>query len=80
MHFNHVPIGEGHNINSSNFQNSSLCRDGSEGDPDKNSSSKDVDRNYERLMIDNDKMKPHSMFVKGVRFGGLKPATETRFD
>lgn len=39
---------------------------------DENISQNILNRNYDRMMLDDDKMKPHSMFVKGVRFGGLK--------
>lgn len=35
---------------------------------------------YDRMMIDNDKMKPHSMFIKTVKFGGMKKNEESRFD
>jgi hypothetical protein len=32
------------------------------------------------MILSDDEMKPHSMFVKGVKFGGLKKSKDTRFD
>ena len=69
--------GGGHNINASTYKRSLNERDNSESkntelEGESPTRKTPMNRNYERLMLDSDKMKPHSMFVKGMKFGGLK--------
>jgi hypothetical protein len=79
--------GANHNINASTHKNSenelqdALSGNLLDGDDNKDdNTSHPSSRTYERMILSDDEMKPHSMFVKGVKFGGLKKTKETRFD
>ena len=78
--------GDNHIINASQHKNSEtenvdgISGSNIDGEENKDDDTSPSQRNYERMMLNDDEMKPHSMFVKGVKFGGLKKAKETRYD